>query len=208
GSGFASDGNRWNDRKVVRRTGCDAVRGLAVAGGLADFELNQVGRVRARITRRTEGALGISDRLPKSLHRYIAERISTKEATDFLGSVGGGDELFFGGCIDAVVAGRNRRWATNAYMDFFRASFADHANNFAGSRAAYDGVVDKDDAPAFDQAADGIELELHAEIADGLRRLDERAADVVVADEAHAEGNLGLERVADGGGNARVRNRD
>src|SRR3546814_15971331 len=44
----------------------------------------------------------------------------------------------------------------------------------------------------------GVVLQLCAEMADLLRRLDEGAADVVIAGEAELEGNAGLGGVADG----------
>src|SRR4029077_119776 len=53
---------------------------------------------------------------------------------------------------------------------------------------------------------DGLELELDAKIPDSLRRLDEGASDVVIADQAHAERNAGLESIANCGGNTGVRN--
>src|SRR3546814_6766537 len=44
----------------------------------------------------------------------------------------------------------------------------------------------------------GVVLQLDAEMADLLRRLDEGAADVVIAGDADLEGNAGLGGVADG----------
>jgi hypothetical protein len=72
-------------------------------------------------------------------------------------------------------------------MDFFCARAADHADDFAAGGPADDGVVDEDDALAFEQIADRVELEADAEVADALLGLNEGAADVVVADEADAE---------------------
>ena len=92
-------------------------------------------------------------------------------------------------------------------VDLRGAGFAHHAHDLAAGGAADDGIVDQDDALAFEQRAHGIELELHAEIADGLLRLDERAADVVIADQAHAERQAGFEGVADGRGHAGVGHR-
>src|SRR5213594_3793258 len=120
----------------------------------------------------------------EGVHRYVTEGIGAEEAADFFGGIGGGDELFFCGRIDAVVARGNSGWATDADVDFFGTGFADHANDFAGGGTADDGVVDENDALTFDEAAHGVELELDAEIADSLRRFDEGAADVVIADEA------------------------
>src|SRR6266852_5944887 len=81
---------------------------------------------------------------------------------------------------------------------------SDHTDDLAAGRAAHDGIIDEDHALAIDQAADGIELELHAEISDGLRRFDESASDVVIANQAHAKGNFGFERIADGRGHAGI----
>ena len=61
-------------------------------------------------------------------------------------------------------------------MNFFGSGVADHADYLLAGGAANYGVVDQDDALAFDQAADGIQLELDAEVAHGLLRLDEASA--------------------------------
>src|SRR5437867_2747158 len=105
--GIMRSGDRRYHGTFVGRTGCDAVHGVTVADRFADFELNQVSRIDARITRRTEGALGISDGFAEGVHRDVTEGIGAEEAADFFGSVGGGDELFFCGRIDAVVARGN-----------------------------------------------------------------------------------------------------
>jgi len=80
------------------------------------------------------------------------------------------------------------------------------ARSAAGS-AANDGVVDQDDALPFEKCAHGIELQPDAEIADGLLRLDKRAADIVIANQAHAKGQSGFKGVADGCGHAGIRDR-
>ena len=54
--------------------------------------------------------------------------------------------------------------------------------------------------------AHGIEFQFHAEVADGLHGLNECAADVVVADQAHAKRHAGFERISDGRGHAGIRN--
>ena len=53
--------------------------------------------------------------------------------------------------------------------------------------SADDGVVDEDDALAFKEIVHRVQLEADAEVPDALLGLDEGAADVMVADEAHAE---------------------
>src|SRR5437899_1060989 len=181
--------------------------GLDVGSALAHFQLHQIRWINARITRRTEPARGITDRAAQGRQRNVAQRISAKEFADFLGRVGRGDQLFERGRVHAVVAGRNRRRATDAHVNFFRADFTDHADDFAAGSAAHNGVVDKYYTLTFDQAANGIELELHAEIADGLRRLDESSADEGLANQAHAEGDFRYKRVGYARGHAGIRHR-
>src|SRR5690242_15078787 len=179
-------------------------RGFAVGIGPANLQLHKIGRVNPRITRRTEPVFGISDGLLEGRKREIAEGVRAEELADLLGRIGRGNQLLARGRVHAVVAGGNRGRATDAHVDFFGSGIADHAHYLAAGRAADNGVVHQHDALAFDEAAHGVELELDAEIADGLRGLDERATDIVIADQAHAEWNLGFERVADGGGNTGV----
>ena len=63
------------------------------------------------------------------------------------------------------------------------------------------------DALAFEDAAHRVQLDPDAEVADRLLRLDERAADVVVADQAHLHRQPGLLGVADRRAHAGVGNR-
>ena len=89
-------------------------------------------------------------------------------------------------------------------MHLSGAGAAHHADDFAAGGAANDGVVNEDDALAFEQIVHGVELEADAEVADALLGLNEGAAHVVIADEAEAEGKAGLFRVAERGGDAGV----
>src|SRR5207253_786103 len=184
------------------------VAGFAVWRALAYLELHQVRRVDTRIARGTEPALGITDSPAKRRERNVAQRIRAEEFANLFRSIRRGNQFFARGCVHAVVAGGNRRRATDTHVDFFRANFADHADDFAAGGAANDGIIDKYHALAFDQAADGIEFELHPEITDGLRRLDEGTSNVVIADQAHAEGDFGFEGIADSRWHAGVRHRD
>src|SRR5206468_1281327 len=97
------------------------------------------------------------------------------------------------------------RRTTDAHVDFLRTHFANHTNDLTAGRAADDGVVDEHNTFALDEAADRIQFQFYAEVADGLRRLDERAADVMIANETHAEGNFRLKCVADRSGDTGVR---
>jgi hypothetical protein len=90
-------------------------------------------------------------------------------------------------------------------VHFPGASLAHHADDLAAGGAAHDGIVHQHDALALEQVAHRVELELDAEIANRLRRLDKRAPDVVVADQRLAEGQAALIGVSDGGGHAGIR---
>ena len=81
---------------------------------------------------------------------------------------------------------------------------AQHLDERALRVTAHDRVVDDDQALAFDDLAQRVELEADAQLAQGLRGLDERAAHVGVLHEALGEGDPGLLRVADRGGRTRV----
>src|SRR5882762_5679693 len=171
--------------------------GFAVGSVFAHLKLHQIRRINARVTRRTEPPRGIADRSAQRRERNIAQRIGAQELADFFGRVRGGDQFLARGRVHAVVARRNRRRATDAHVDFFCADLADHADDLAAGGATDDEIVDQNHALAFEQATNGIELELHAEITNSLRRLDEGAADVMIANQAHAEGNFRFKRVAD-----------
>ena len=72
-------------------------------------------------------------------------------------------------------------------MDFARAGIAHHLDDLHRGGAADDAVVDQHDALALDQRAVGVVLQLDAEVADVLARLDEGPPDIVGADDAELE---------------------
>src|SRR5262249_37358888 len=132
----------------------------------------------------------------------------SQKAADILGRVGGGDQFFARRRVHAVVARRNGGRAGDSDVHFSGAGFADHADDFAAGGSSYDRVVHQNNAFTLHEPADSSQLELDPEIADRLRRLNEGAADVVVADQAHAKRNARLHRIADRGRNAGVGNRN
>ena len=81
-------------------------------------------------------------------------------------------------------------------------------DDLARGRAAHDRVVDDDHPLAGQHLAHRRQLQLHAEVADLLRRLDEGAPHVVRAHQPLVVGDAALARVADGGRHARVGHRD
>ena len=76
----------------------------------------------------------------------------------------------------------------DADVDLPRAGVADHPDDLAAGGAADDRVVDDHDALALEDRLVRVQLQPDAEVADRLLRLDERAPDVVAADEAQLEG--------------------
>src|SRR5215470_767548 len=55
---------------------------LSVGGRLAHFQLHEIGRIDARITRRTETPFGISDGLLEGGKGEVTERVSAEELAD------------------------------------------------------------------------------------------------------------------------------
>src|SRR5690606_26204727 len=129
-------------------------------------------------------------------------------ARDLVDGVARRDELAARRCVDAVVARPLRRWTRDAEMDLAGAGVANHLDDLARGRSAHDRVVDDDDALATKDRLDRIQLQAHAEMANRLLRLDERAPHVVGADQPHLERDLPLAGVADRGGDSGVWNGD
>ena len=109
--------------------------------------------------------------------------------------------------IDAVETRRHGRRTADAQVHFGGAGGPHHLDDLAAGGAAHQRIVDQHDALAREDALHRIELHLHAEMPDRLRRLDERAADIVIADQPEAQRNLGLFRIANRRADTRVGNR-
>ena len=92
-------------------------------------------------------------------------------------------------------------------MHLLGAGVAHHLHDLERGGAAHDRIVDQHDALARDHRAVGAVLQAHAELADRLRRLDEGAADIVVADDAELVGDAGGLRKADRRRHAGIRHR-
>src|SRR5581483_8854731 len=120
----------------------------------------------------------------------------------------GGHQLFAGRCIDPVKARRYGWGATDPHMNFARPRLSYDANDLGAGCPSNNGIIDQDDSLSFQQAADRVELQLHAEIAQGLAWLDEGTPHVMVPDEGHLHGDAGFLGEAGGGGYARVRDRN
>ena len=99
------------------------------------------------------------------------------------------EELAAFGGVDAVETAVPRRRAGDAHMNFGRSGVAHHLDNLQARRSAHDTVVNEDDAFACNQRAVGVVFEFDAEVANLIAGLDERAADIVRADDAEFERN-------------------
>src|SRR6185369_17067454 len=130
-----------------------------------------------------------------SFKRQVTERIGLDELPDLLDTHLRRDQFRLVRRVDAVVTRTNRRRTTDAHVNLFRTRFSDHAYDFFRRRAADDRVVDQNHAPAVDQIAHRVELDAHAERADRLPRLDERAANVMIAHESETKTQAALGRV-------------
>src|SRR5690606_24085252 len=83
-----------------------------------------------------------------------------------------------------------------------------HLHDLDGGGAAHHAVIHENNALAIHDGAIGIVLQLHAKLADMLCRLNEGAADIMVADDAKLEGHTRFSGIADGSGYAGIRHRD
>jgi len=90
-------------------------------------------------------------------------------------------------------------------VDFLRTRVTNHADDLPAGGAAHYGIVDQDHPFALEQAVNGVQFQLHPEVANRLLRLDESTPDVVVANEAKAKRNTTFGGVSNGRGIAGIR---
>ena len=93
-------------------------------------------------------------------------------------------------------------------MHLGRAGLAHHLDDFSAGGAAHDAVVHQYDPFAREHRPVGGMLELDAEVADLVGRLDEGAADIVVTDDPEFEWDAAGLGVTHGGGHAAIGNGD
>src|SRR5438552_5396230 len=147
-------------------------------------------------------------RLEHAVERKIAERVGAEVATDLLGAVARADQLLARRRVDAVVAGPLDRRRRDPHVDLLGAGGADHSHDLPARRSPHDGIVDDHHAPVAQHLAHRVELHLDAEVADALLGLDERAPDVVIANQPHPVRRPRLLGVAERRARARVRHGD
>src|SRR6185312_15765495 len=95
-----------------------------------------------------------------------------------------------------VIAWRNGGRAGDAEVHLFGPGIANQAHDFPAGGAANDGVINQHNDFSRKQAAYRVELELDAEVAHALLRLDKSPANIMVANQSEAKRNSSLGRVA------------
>src|SRR2546422_2399236 len=186
-SGFTS---AVEQPELGRRLGLDAH--AVVPGEAGVTELARVG----------------AGRFEHPVEREVAERVGAQVASDLLGNVTRADQLLPRRGIDAVVARPLDRRRRDPHVDLLRAGGANHSHDLSARRAPDDGVVHHPHPPALEHLAHRVQLHLHPEVTDPLLGLDERPADVVLADQPHLVGRPGFLGVAERRARSRVRHRD
>ena len=135
-------------------------------------------------------AARVSHRLAQPLEREVAQRVGGDVAGDLVGRVGGGDELLARRRVDAVVAGP--AWWAGLEMRRCTSRAPAALSILTIFREVVPRTIESSTTTTrlpLSTCAHRRQLQLHAEVADGLLRLDERAAHVVAADEPHVVGN-------------------
>ena len=176
--------------------GCAFLLGQRFGAGFAFFhdELVQLRIDRQRIIAGETGEAKFVHRPAGRAHHSfdieITEAVDAEIFADFLHRHLVRDQLFRIGKIDAVMAGEPVRRTAHAHVHFLRAGFAQIDDAGARGRSAHDRIVDHHDAFSFHHFLDQIQFHPHVEIANQLARLEERAADVVIADKGVLVGNF------------------
>src|SRR2546426_9092875 len=149
----------------------------------------------------------LTDRAVHPFERQIAERVGADVAADLVDTVRRGDELRAARRIDAVVAGADGRRTGDAHVHLARPGRTDHRDDLPAGGAPHDRVVDQHHSLVLQERAHRVQLQLHAEMADGLARLDEGAPDVVVSHQTELQRDLRLLREPERRVDARVGDR-
>src|SRR5262249_14162986 len=147
-------------------------------------------------TRVTELSRVAARGLQHAFQREIAERVGADIAANLLDAMARSDQLLPRGCVGPVVAGPlDRPAAATLVVHLARAGAPDHPHVLGARRAPQDRAVDDDPPPTFQHLAHRVELHLDPEVTDALLGLDERPANIVIADEAQLVTGPGLLRV-------------
>lgn len=143
-----------------------------------------------------------------SVLRKIMQGVGVQIFADVFDGIIGRHQFAAVGEIDAVDARVHVRGAAHEDVNFFGARFFQAVDASLAGGTADNGIVHHDDAFAFHEFADEVQLHADIKIANQLRGLEEAAADVMVADERHFKRNFRFERVTERGAVAAVRHGD
>src|SRR5688500_3077341 len=160
----------------------------------AESKLLGVGRRRSWIVARetgvTESIRAVRYGFKHSLEREVSERVHFEGPGYLIHREIGGDELVAIGRVDAVIARPRDGWGADAHVHLARACCANHRDEPFCCRATNDRIVHHYDALPIEHLSYRVVLHLHFGVATGLRWLNERAADVVIANQSQLERQL------------------
>src|SRR5579863_5371125 len=122
------------------------------------FELHQLSRIAAGVARRAKFSFRIFHGGAERAERQVPERIGTQELADFLDWLLRGNQLFAPWRVHSIIAGRNRRRATDADVHFRGARFAHHADDFAAGGPAHDRIVHQNHALSLQHSTHRIQF--------------------------------------------------
>ena len=142
--------------------------------------------------------------LHQPFQAQVAQVIQAQKVADLVDLLLGGDEFPFAGKIDAVIAGEAVGRAAHHHAHFLGAGLPQGIDPGAGGGAPDDGVFDHHHPLALEDFPHRVEFDPDGEIPHALGRLDEGAADVVIADDPHFKGDAGGRGIAQGGVGAGV----
>src|SRR5262249_14432112 len=111
-----------------------------------------------------------------------------------------------GWCINAVETGVCRRRRANTHVYLFCPSLPDHMHQFLAGGATYNRIVHYHNAFTLQKTLDGVQFNFDPKMPNGLLRINERASNIMIADEPCIKGNTSLLRIPQGRRNAGVRN--
>src|SRR5437660_7823067 len=173
-----SAGTGASDREGMQRRGVPRPRQIV---------FRNVGGVVAREAGVTEVRGIAAGRLEHPVEREVAERVDAQVGADLLDAVARRDQLFLTGRVDAVIAGPGDRRRRHAEMHLRGTGLADELPQSPARGPTYDRVVHHHDLLSREHPPHRVELDLHLRHAVGLGGMDERAADVMVADQRMLE---------------------
>ena len=158
------------------------------------------------------GKAGVAERQPavpgdfvQGVNRQKPQRIRPCTRPHFFHCAAMGQQRFLVRDVHAEKAGESEGRGGDAEMDLRRPRVPHHLDQAGAGRAADDGIIHQDDAPALHCLPQGVQLQADGPLPAVLAGLDEGASDVAVFDETYTVGDTGAAGIADGGRDTGVR---